>query len=232
MSITTEFRRTVDDARGVLSDPKPLHALAGVGDLVVERIRSTVAAQQAAIQSIRVEPSSVQSVVTTTVESVRGAIGELPDRTQEIVLGAAIRANHTYDDLAQRGAGLVRRIRRQKATQDLEDQVGNTVRAAKSATTTARSAASATTSRVKATATSARKAGVAAGAATEAAAAKTGRPTTTASARKPVAKKTTTKAGSTRKPTTSKTTARKTTARKTTARKTTARKTTARKTTG
>ena len=177
MFITTEIRRTVDDARAALTDPKPLQAVAGAGDLLVERVRTAIAAQQRALQSVRFEPSAVPALVNATVDNVRGAITGFPERAQDAVAGTAVRASIAYEDLAQRGAKLVRRVQRQRASHEMADQVENTVRAAKATSTTARKASAATISRVKATATSARKT--------------TPRKTTT-SARKTTTRKTTT----------------------------------------
>lgn len=174
MFISTEIRRAVDDARAVLADPKPLHAVAGAGDLVVERVRSAAAAQQKALQAINFEPSAVPARVNATVDTVREAIAGLPERAQDAIVGSVVKASIAYEDLAQRGAKLVKRVRGQRASQVLADQVENTVRAAKATSTTVRTAGASTTSRAKATATSARNAASAAGAAVTAAAAKTG----------------------------------------------------------
>ncbi len=174
MSITTEIRRTVADARAALIGPKPLHAVAGAGDLFVERVRTTVAAQQRALQSVRFQPSALPARMSATVDGVRGAVVGLPDHAQGVVVDSAARANRTYDGLARRGATLVGRVRRQAASQELGEQIQNTVRSAKTTTTTARKAGAATSSRAKATATSARKATSAATAATNAAVTKTG----------------------------------------------------------
>lgn len=174
MSITTEIRRTVADARAALIGPKPLHAVAGAGDLFVERVRTTVAAQQRALQSVRFQPSALPARMSATVDGVRGAVVGLPEHAQGVVVDSAARANRTYDGLARRGATLVGRVRRQAASQELGEQIQNTVRSAKTTTTTARKAGAATSSRAKATATSARKATSAATAATNAAVTKTG----------------------------------------------------------
>ena len=179
MLINTEIRRNLDEAREALADPKPLHAVAGAGDLIVERVRTAALAQQRALQSVRLEPSAVRALVSSTIDNVRGAIIGFPERAQGAAVDGAVRANDTYDDLAKRGADLVRRIARQRASQELADQLDNTVRAAKATGTTARTAAGSTGSRVLAIATSARNAAAAAAAATTAAAAKTGTTRTT-----------------------------------------------------
>jgi hypothetical protein len=152
MSITTEIRRTVDEARAALADPKPFHAVAGAGDLFVERVRVAAVAQQRAMQSFRFDAAAVPAFLSSTAENVRGAIVGFPERAQDVVIGSVVQASNTYDDLAKRGAGLVRRVTRQRASQDLADQVENTVRAAKATTTTARNAASAATAAVSAAA--------------------------------------------------------------------------------
>lgn len=193
MFITTEIRQTVDETRAALADPKPLQALAGAGDLLVERLRTAAAAQHKAIQGVRFDPSAVPPFMSATLDDVRGAITGLPARAQHVVVDTIVRANSTYDGLATRGAGLIRRINRQRASQDLIDQLANTLRSAKAARTMASKASAATGSRMKATATSARNVASAAGAAVTAAASKTGTIGSAAPTRTP-------KAGTTRKP--------------------------------
>jgi heparin binding hemagglutinin HbhA len=155
MSVSTEFRKTVGGARAAITDPKPLHALAGAGDLLVARIRTLADSGR---RSIRFDPAEVPARANSVMVTVKDAIAELPDRAQGLASETAFRANEAYDDLARRGTTLVRRVRRQQATQDLEDQVRNTTRSAKATRTSASKAATATTARAKATATTATKA--------------------------------------------------------------------------
>jgi hypothetical protein len=170
MSITTDIRRTVDEALASLADPKPLLAVAGAGDLLVDRVRTAAAAEQKALESFRLDVSAVPVFVSATMDNLRGAIVGFPDHAPE---------PHSYDDLAARGAVLVRRVRLQQASKDLGNQFENAVRAARAASTTARHATATTTSRTKAAATSAGKAATAAGAAVTAAGAKIGTTTST-----------------------------------------------------
>src|SRR6187401_1278910 len=107
MSRTTEIRRTVDDARSALADPKPLHAMAGAGDLLVERLRLAAIAERKAFREL----------LASTADNLRGAIVGFPEQAQDAVATGAAKASHTYDDLADRGSELVRRISRQRASQ-------------------------------------------------------------------------------------------------------------------
>ena len=74
------------------------------------------------------------------------------NRTLEI----AGKAQESYDDLAERGEKLVKRLRTQKATQDLIAQAETTVRLGKGAVTTARKAAAETQRAARATLTTGR----------------------------------------------------------------------------
>jgi hypothetical protein len=98
---------------------------------------------------------------------VNGAVAELSETVDDL--------NKQYADLAARGRSLVKRIRRQEATQELRSQAGRTSSKAKTTTTQTRKAAGTAKSSAKATGTSARRTASAATKATRTAAAKTGR---------------------------------------------------------
>ncbi|MFG1814346.1 hypothetical protein ACGFIF_11315 [Kribbella sp. NPDC049174] len=151
----------------------PFYALAGAGDLAVEKFRAVsddVTARFAKLdqKTLQTELSKRQAELAKLVEKRFEAIvadaktapaklRELPATAQAgftVVLG---QAEETYEDLAGRGKDLVERIRTQKATEDLVAQAKTTVSKAKATRTTAKKTAGTATRNVKATATSARK---------------------------------------------------------------------------
>lgn len=94
---------------------RPLYALVGAGDLLVERVRLR-----------------------------KLAIDTLPERVQSRAAEAVDSAGEVYDELVDRGNRLVTRIRGQESTQRFEAQAANTVNQAKgAATSTKRSATTA-----------------------------------------------------------------------------------------
>ncbi len=147
----------------------PLYALAGAGDLAVEKFRAVsddVTARFAKLdqKALQTELTKAQSEVSKRFEAIVADAKTAPAKLRELpataqagfttVLG---QAEETYEDLAGRGKDLVERIRSQKATEDLAAQAKTTVNKAKATRTTAKKTADTATRNVKATATSARK---------------------------------------------------------------------------
>jgi urease accessory protein UreF len=168
----------------------PLYAIAGVGDLAVEKFRAVsddvttrfAKLDQKTLQTeLSNELAKAQSelgkrfeVLAADAKTVPAKLRELPAVAQAgltIVLG---QAEETYEDLAGRGKDLVTRIRTQKATEDLVTQTKTTVSKAKATRTTAKKTADTATRNVKATATSARKTAKTASKAASTAASKVG----------------------------------------------------------
>ena len=161
----------------------PFYAIAGAGDLAVEKFRAVsedVTARFAKLdqKTLQTELTKAQTEFTKRFEAIvadakttPAKLRELPKTAQAgftVVLG---QAEETYEDLAGRGKDLVERIRSQKATEDFVTQAKTTVSKAKATRTTAKKTAGSATRNVKATATSARKtAKTASKAATDAAA--------------------------------------------------------------
>ena len=161
----------------------PFYALAGAGDLAVEKFRAVsddVTARFAKLdqKTLQTELTKAQGELTKRFEAIvadartaPAKLRELPKTAQAgftVVLG---QAEETYEDLAGRGKDLVERIRHQKATEDLVTSAKTTASKAKATRTTTRKTAQSATRTVKATATSARKtAKTASKAATDAAA--------------------------------------------------------------
>ncbi|MEV5964664.1 hypothetical protein AB0L70_23025 [Kribbella sp. NPDC051952] len=147
----------------------PFYAIAGAGDLAVEKFRAVsedVTARFAKLdqKTLQTELTKAQSELTKRFDAIvadamtaPAKLRELPKTAQAgftVVLG---QAEETYEDLAGRGKDLVERIRHQKATEDLVAQAKTTVSKAKATRTTAKKTADTATRNVKATATSARK---------------------------------------------------------------------------
>ncbi|MFE0458042.1 hypothetical protein ACFW1A_02115 [Kitasatospora sp. NPDC058965] len=115
---TEEIRNEI---RKTLSDPTPLYALAGAGDLAVEMLREVPArvealaadrrgAQDAAVSRLQEAQAKVIGTVTTLPSDVKG----LQEKAQEFALqqvgraaGLAVKAKEVYDELAVRGKGVV-----------------------------------------------------------------------------------------------------------------------------
>ncbi|MFC0623513.1 hypothetical protein [Kribbella deserti] len=176
------------------SNVTPLYALAGAGDLAVEKLREVSAdasvriaalADQKTVQTeiskVQTELVKAQAELTKRFESIVGTLTaeaktvpaqlkELPAVVQANLTTVLGQAEEAYDELAGRGKDLVTRIRSQKATEDLEAQAKSTVSKAKATRTTARKATDSATRSAKGTVTSARKTAKTAGkAATDAA---------------------------------------------------------------
>lgn len=164
----------------------PLYALAGAGDLAVEKFRAVsddVTARFAKLdqKTLQTELTKAQSEFSKRFEAIVADARTAPAKLRELpataqagfttVLG---QAEETYEDLAGRGKDLVERIRSQKATEDLVTQAKTTVSKAKATRTTAKKTADSATRNVKATATSARKTAKTASKAAGAAATKVG----------------------------------------------------------
>ncbi|MEY9846248.1 hypothetical protein [Streptacidiphilus sp. MAP5-3] len=119
-----------DDLRKTLSDPTPLYALAGAGDLAVEKLRTVPekaaalaadrqAAQEKATATLTEAQARLveaQTKVTETVQSLPTDIKSLQERAQALALQSvgraaefAVKAREVYDELAVRGKVVVER---------------------------------------------------------------------------------------------------------------------------
>lgn len=149
MAIASDIRKT-------LTDPGALYAVAGAGDLAVEKLRTV--------------PTRAMALPTQALL--------LPVKAQDVVLDAVVdlggRAGGVYGDLAVRGKSVVRRIRRQKAGQELQETSVTTVRRTKATTAAAKKSATETRTAAKSTARSARKTAASAAKAVEDGAGKIG----------------------------------------------------------
>jgi len=169
----------------------PFYAIAGAGDLAVEKVRAVgedVTARFAKIDQknlqteLTKELTKAQAELTKRFEAIvadartaPAKLRELPKTAQAGFTTVLGQAEETYEDLAGRGKDLVERIRHQQATEDLVSTAKTTVSKAKATRTTAKKTATSASRNVKATATSARKTAKAAAKATENGAGKVGK---------------------------------------------------------
>ena len=171
----------------------PFYALAGAGDLAVEKFRAV--SDDVTARFAKLDQKTLQTELTKAQSELAKAQSELAKRFEAIVADAKTapaklrelpvtaqagfttvlgQAEETYEDLAGRGKELVERIRSQKATEDLATQAKTTVSKAKATRTTARKTAETASRNVKATTTSARQTAKTATKAAGAAASKVG----------------------------------------------------------
>lgn len=164
----------------------PLYAIAGAGDLAVEKFREVsddVTSRFATLdqKTLQAELAKRQTKLAKRFEELAAdaktvpvKLRELPTFAQASLTAVLGQAEETYEDLAGRGKDLVTRIRSQKATEDLAAQAKTTVTKARATRTTARKTTDTASRNVKATATSARKTAKSASKAATDAAAKVG----------------------------------------------------------
>ena len=148
MTLVKEIRKTV-------TDTTPVYAAVGVTDLAIERLREARARAAAARPDLSV--SAMQGRAVKRIEKVGGQALHIPAQVRDQTVEAADKAQHTYSELAVRGETLVKRLRSQKATQDLRAQADNTLALGKDAVTTVRKAAVDSRRAAKATLTTSRK---------------------------------------------------------------------------
>ena len=164
----------------------PFYAIAGAGDLAVEKFRAV--SEDVTARFAKLDQKTLQTELTkaqtefakrfeTLVADARTApakLRELPAVAQHGFTTVLGQAEETYEDLAGRGKELVERIRAQKSTTDLEAAAKTTVSKAKATRTTVRKTAETAERNVKATTTAAKKTAKTAAKATTDAAAKIG----------------------------------------------------------
>lgn len=171
MAKTTHNQSKIDATR-------PFYAVVGVGDWAVEHARTAASDVQARLAKVDLEPKALRDQAESYVND---AVSDLSETVADL--------NEGYTELAARGKDLVKRIRRQQATQDAKASAETTVAKAKTArtqttkaarrssteaaTAAKRTAGPAKTS-TKATGTAAKKTATAGGRATRDAAGKIG----------------------------------------------------------
>ena len=116
---------------------KPLYAVAGAADVAVETLRELPAKVAGAIKDEKLrtemrerfshlpaEAKALREEIPGFVTDAQAKAAELPTRVRELVAQTSREASKTYDELAERGEGVVARLRRDHA-----DPVGSTVAA-------------------------------------------------------------------------------------------------------
>jgi hypothetical protein len=228
------------EAGKLAGDPTPAYAVVGLTDAVIERARTatekfgkvrTLTPQLVAEQLTKAGTEVTERVTKTAAgltDQVTKATADLGKTVEEaptvVVSGVLTRLGKVqgeYTELAKRGEGLVARVRRQKATQELAAQVEQVVKQGRQLLGTARTGAKQTESAAKATVTSGRRQ-VAATIAPETTPAKA-EPAAKPAAKKSTAKSTTAKTTTTAKPAVRKSTAKSTAAKTGTAKTSTAK---------
>jgi heparin binding hemagglutinin HbhA len=140
-----------DTLKKAVSDATPVYAAVGATDLAVERVREARAQAEKTREQLSKQAAEAreeytfdklseraQTAATAFVDQVQAYPGVAAQRGS----AAAAKAQSSYEDLATRGADLVKRIREQKATQDLLAQAESTIALGKGAVTSVRHAAS------------------------------------------------------------------------------------------
>lgn len=119
MQFSTDVRK--------LASSKPVYAVAGCGDLAVQKLRqASQAAQefQGRLQHLPTEPQEIQRRVMGYYDTLTKAAG------------------NTYENLAERGQTVLERVRRQESTEEVEARAKTTSQQAKATATSARKTAS------------------------------------------------------------------------------------------
>lgn len=155
MASTAEIRKTYTDFAKTLTGPKPFYAVAGVGDLAVEKVKNLrPTAEDKSVKNIATDlPKQLGDKLTDLPKEARKVADKLTDRVDTQVKAA----DERYEKLAQRGESIVKRVRTQKSTKDLVEQAKSTISKARNVRGTATEGAKKTTDAAKSTVSSARK---------------------------------------------------------------------------
>ncbi len=148
MALVAEIRKNVIDTT-------PVFAAVGLTDLAVEKVRD--ASARATAVRLDLDPTALQTRAQARVHVVAEQAQELPALALNRSLEIAGKAAESYESIAARGEKLVKRVRTQKATQDLLAQAESTVALGKGAVTTVRKSATGIQRSAKATLTTGRK---------------------------------------------------------------------------
>ncbi len=147
----------------------PFYAIAGAGDLAVEKFRAVsedVAARFAKLdqKTLQTELTKAESELAKRFEAIVADAKHAPSKLREFPKTAQVsfttvpgHAEEIYEDLAGRGKDVVERIRHQQATEDLVATAKTTQTKAKATKTATKKTADTATRNAKATSTSARK---------------------------------------------------------------------------
>lgn len=155
MPTLTEVRNEIGRALESAQVPKSLYAVAGVGDLAVEKLRALQLERR--IAGLTDEARHLPERVVDLRGDVQGRVRALPADVIDAAVTAGDRAGELYDGLTVRGRKLIGRIGSQQATREFVDGAREVVRSAKATVTTAERGAEQTRTSAKRTATTARK---------------------------------------------------------------------------
>jgi hypothetical protein len=137
-----------------IKKPTPLYAVVGAGEAVVERIRDIDPKQlqaqakefptkaQAKATEAQAKATERFSTVVDDVKHLPEHLRTLPERAQSVALQAFEQAGDVYADLAQRGEGVVQRVRNQGPVVGETDTDSPAKKPTKSTATKAKSSAS------------------------------------------------------------------------------------------
>ncbi|RKT17170.1 hypothetical protein BX285_1534 [Streptomyces sp. 1114.5] len=121
-----------DDIKKTLSDPTPLYALAGAGDLAYEKLREV----PGKVEALAADRKGAQEKATAKLQEAQSLLAEAPAKVSEAVTALptdlkalqeraqgfalqqvgravelAVKAKETYDELAERGKVVVDKAR-------------------------------------------------------------------------------------------------------------------------
>jgi hypothetical protein len=144
MSVIEDLRKSVDT---------PFFAAVGITDLAVEKARDARdRAEKARVEMARdarvraekarveIDLATVQARATEEATKAFEQVKEMPALALNQSLVVAGKVAESYEEFAQRGQQLVKRVRTQQASKDLRSQAEATVALGKGAVTTARKA--------------------------------------------------------------------------------------------
>jgi heparin binding hemagglutinin HbhA len=164
--------KTRRDIENAITDPTPLYALVGAGDVAVAALRT--ASSELGARAAKLSPKALREQAQSSVEGAPAQVQALPGKATAALTDVVSSAVTAYADLAGRGRTLVTSVRRQSATSDVQSQAKATVSKVKAASTTARTSAARTSRAAKSAGTSAKRTASAAKKAAEATADKIG----------------------------------------------------------
>lgn len=131
MPTLTNVRHEINRAVESAQVPKPLYAVAGVGDLAIEKLRSAERRVrelhlEQRIAGIGDEARALPSRVQHVQAGVQGRVRELPGSVVDAAITASDRAAEVYDGLSTRGKKLVAGLAAQRAVTVTDAAPANT----------------------------------------------------------------------------------------------------------
>lgn len=112
-----------------LSDPTPLFAAVGAGDLALTKLRAARDSfdAQAWQEQARAKLSAQMDNLRAELNGEQGQVSDLPVRLQAAVADAVAMSATTYTELATRGRDVVARVRHQPSTDEMQADLPSTV---------------------------------------------------------------------------------------------------------